>query len=145
MPVWLLLTLVAIGLPRTVLADLDIVEPESGLLYYFLALGPFAVWLAVAIFRRTSRPIMDFTVLGAAYGLSLAVVHHVLWNADAGYGNRPPASAVEFAGNFGAGLQEIALHGYTVMLGMVIGIVSGLAAALIALAATKARRSRRTV
>ena len=144
MPVWLLLTLVAIGLPRTVLADLDIVEPESGLLYYVLALAPFAAWLAVAILRRTSRPIMDFTVLGAAYGLSLAAVHHLLWNADAGYGNRPPASAVEFAQNFGAGLQGIALHGYTVMIGMMIGIGSGLVAALVALAATVVRGTRRT-
>lgn len=145
MPAWLLLTLVAIGLPRTVLADLDIVQPESGLLYSFLALGPFAAWLAVAIIRRTSRPITDFAVLGAAYGLSLTVVHHVLWNAAAGYGNRPPASAVDFARNFGAGLREIALHGYTIMIGMMIGIGSGLVAALIALTATTVRRRRRTL
>ena len=29
MPVWLMLVLVALGLPRTILADLDILAPES--------------------------------------------------------------------------------------------------------------------
>jgi hypothetical protein len=64
MPTGLMLTLVAVGLPRTVLADLGIVAPESSLLYYFLALTPFAIWLAVAILRTSRRPFMDFLVLG---------------------------------------------------------------------------------
>ncbi|WP_143591158.1 hypothetical protein [Thermoactinospora rubra] len=142
MPAWLLLTLVAIGLPRTILADLDIVPPESGLLYYFLALAPFAAWLAVAVLRETRKPIMDFLVLGSLYGLSLAVVHHALWNADAGYGNRPPAGAVGFAGNFSPALQDLALHGYTIMIAMAIGLGSGLAVAVAAWVAGKVRAKR---
>ena len=80
MPTWLMLALVAVGLPRTILADLDIVAPESSLLYYVLALTPFAVWLAVAVLRKSRRPFMDFLVLGVLYGLSLVVVHQLLWD-----------------------------------------------------------------
>lgn len=139
MPAWLMMTLVAVGLPRTILADLDVVQPESGLLYYFLALAPFAVWLAVAVLRATRKPVMDFVVLGVLYALSLAVVHQVLWNANAGYGHQPPASAVKFAENFSPGSQDLALHGYTIMISLMIGIGSGLVVAIVAFVAGKVR------
>ncbi|MEO3829259.1 hypothetical protein [Actinomadura sp. B10D3] len=132
MPAGLMLALVAVGLPRTILADLDIVEPESGLLYYFLALTPFAVWLAVAVFRRTRKPFMDFLVLGGLYALSLSIVHQVLWNAAAGYGNKPTAGAVNFAEKFGPAFQELALRGYTVGIATIIGVGTGLIFAAIA-------------
>ena len=75
MPWALMLILVAVGLLRTVLADLDIVVPESSLLYYVLALAPFAAWLVVAVVRPTRKPVMDFLILGLLYGLSLILVH----------------------------------------------------------------------
>lgn len=145
MPAWLMMTLVAVGLPRTILADLDVVQPESGLLYYFLALAPFVVWLGVALLRETRKPLMDFVVLGVLYALSLAVVHQVLWNANAGYGHRPPASAVSFAENFSPGLQDLAVHGYTIMISLMIGIGSGLTIAVVAFVAgvVRARGARR--
>jgi drug/metabolite transporter (DMT)-like permease len=143
MPAWLVLALVAVGLPRTILADLDIVEPESGLLYYFLALVPFAAWLAVAVFRKTSKPVMDFFVLGVLYALSLSIVHQVLWNATAGYGHEPTAGAVNFAEKFSPAFQEIALRGYTVGIATIIGVGTGLAVAIVAAVAglVRARRS----
>jgi hypothetical protein len=86
MPIWLMLVLVALGLPRTVLADLDIVAPESGLLYYIVALAPFAAWLVVAILRTSRRPFADFLILGVLYGLSLVVVHQALWTVGPSLG-----------------------------------------------------------
>ncbi|MCP9953708.1 hypothetical protein [Actinomadura madurae] len=139
MPAGLMLALVAVGLPRTVLADLDIVEPESGLLYYFLALAPFAAWLAVAVFRRTSKPFMDFFVLGALYALSLSIVHQVLWNAAAGYGNKPTAGAANFAEKFSPAFQELALRGYTVGIATIIGVGTGLVFAAIATVVSRVR------
>lgn len=121
MPVWLMLLLVALGLPRTVLEDLDIVAPESSLLYYVLALTPFAAWLAVAIFRPTRKPLMDFLVLGALYGLSLVIVHQALWtqqhDTDDG-------------------------RGTSIMIAMVIGLGTGLLAALVAIVAAAVRKRR---
>src|ERR1044072_1886847 len=98
MPTGLMLGLVALGLPRTVLADLGVVLPESGLLYYFLALTPFAAWLAVAVVRRSRRPVRDFLVLGTLYGVSLLVIHQILWTAGPSLGHQPPQSAGDFAG-----------------------------------------------
>jgi hypothetical protein len=115
MQVWLVLVLVALGLPRTILADLDIVPPESGLLYYCLALIPFAVWLAVAIRRRSRRPLPDFLMVGGLYGVSLAIVHQLMWTD-------------------GLALRHIGIA-------MMIGLGTGLVAGLVALAAN-AWRSR---
>ena len=100
LPAWQMLTLLAIGLPRTLLAELGVVEPESGLLYYLLALVPFATWLAVAVGRRSRRPFLDFVVLGALYGVSLLLVHQALWDVGPALGGRT-ASAVDFAARFG--------------------------------------------
>jgi hypothetical protein len=135
MPTWLMLTLVALALPRTILADLDLVAPQSSPLYYVLALAPFAVWLVVAAGRRSAKPFMDFLVLGFLYGLSLVAVHQVLWDVAISRGHRPSAVAVDFAQQFGSGYHELALRGYTVMIALAIGVGSGLVAALVAVVA----------
>jgi hypothetical protein len=132
MPTWLMLLLVAVGLPRTVLADLDVVAPESSLLYYVLALAPFATWLAVAVGRRSRRPFMDFLVVGILYGVTLVVVHQALWDVGASLGHQPPDGAVSFSEQFGPPLREVALRGYTVMIAMLIGIGTGLVCAVVA-------------
>jgi hypothetical protein len=142
MPIGLVLALVAIGLPRTILADLDIVEPESGFLYYVLALTPFAVWLGVAVMRRSRRPFVDFVIVGLLYGLSLVVVHQVLWDAGPSLGHHPPASAVDFANRFDGWGRELALRAYTSGVAMVIGLGTGLVTALVALGVHRLRSGR---
>lgn len=144
MPTALMLLLVAVGLPRTILADLNVVPPESGPVYYALALVPFAVWLAVAVLRRSRRPFWDFFVLGAVYGLTLIAVHLAFWEATAGYGNRPPAAAVDFAEQFSADWYAIALRAHISAVALMIGIGSGLVVALVAVTARvwRLRRGR---
>lgn len=143
MPVGLVLGLVGLGLPRTILADLGIVPPESSLLYYVLALGPFAAWCAIAVVRTTRKPVADFLVVGFVYGLSLVVVHQVLWNAGGALGHEPPAAAVDFADAFDPALHDLALRGYTSIVAVGIGLGTGLVAAFIAAVAHVVRRSRR--
>jgi len=141
MPAWLLLGLVALGLPRTVLADLGIVVPESSLLYYVLALGPFAVWFAVAAIRRTPTPIRDHLVTGALYGLSLVVVHEALWNVgSASIGHQPPQGAVGLAERFSSPLlRELVPHAYSLAIAMMIGLGVGVTAAVVAAVAARVR------
>lgn len=140
MPAGLMGLLVAAGLPRTVLADLGVVEPEGSLLYYVLALAPFAAWLGVAVRRRSRRPLSDFVVLGACYGLSLAVVHQVLWDVGSSLGHRPPAAAADFADAFTPALQDLAVRGYTVGVAMLIGVGTGLVVGLVAKATARRHR-----
>jgi len=142
MPVALTLALVAAGLPRTVLADLGIVAPESSLLYYVLALAPFAAWTAVALVRSTRRPFLDFLVLGALYGLSLIVVHQILWDAGPSLGHSPPESALAFAARFDPAWRELALRAYTSGIAMMIGLGSGAAVGVVAWCAQAWRRLR---
>jgi hypothetical protein len=137
------LILVAIGLPRTILADLDVVEPESGPVYYVLALAPFVVWLVVAVMRTSRRPFLDFVVVGLLYGLSLVVVHQALWEVGPSLGHHPPASAVDFANRFDGAGRELALRVYTTGIAMVIGLGTGLVTGLVGFGADLVRRSRR--
>lgn len=145
MPTWLMLVLVALCLPRTILADLGVVEPEGSLLYYFLALVPFAVWVVVAIARRTRKPLADFLVLGVLYAISLIVVHQILWNASGpGLGHNPPSGAVSFAKNFGDSYHDLAVRGYTIGISILIGVGTGLVIGIIALIAKLVRPKERT-
>jgi hypothetical protein len=137
MPAWLLLALVALGVPRTILEDMGVVAPESGLLYFVLALTPFAIWLVVAVVRPSGTPFMDFLVVGILYALSLIAVHMVLWNVGPSLGQHPPEGAVAFAERFSSSWYGLALRGYMAGIALVIGIGSGVVAALAAVAARR--------
>ncbi|MGH3349273.1 MAG: hypothetical protein ACRDXB_15660 [Actinomycetes bacterium] len=135
MSVGLVLILVAIGAPRTVLADLGIVPPNSGAVYFVLALAPFIVWLAVAVVRRSRRPFADFVMVGVVYGLTLVGIHQVTWGVGRSWGYRPPAAAFEFAARFDPGWYDIAARGYTCGIAMMIGVGTGLVVAVVAVLA----------
>lgn len=142
LPTWLLVCLVALGLPRTVLADLGIVAPESSWIYYVLALTPFGVWLAVAVCRRTGSPIKDHLVAGTLYGLSLVLVHEVLWAAGTSLGHRPAQGVVRSAERFSPAVRELVLHGYAFVIAMLIGLGVGLLAGVVAAVANRLRGTR---
>lgn len=118
-PAWLLLALVA------------------------LALAPFAIWFALAVFRRTSRPLRDHLVAGTLYGLSLVIAHEALWAAaGSSLGHHPPDGAVNLAERFDSPLHELILHGYTAGIAMMIGLGVGVSAALLAVVANGVRSLR---
>jgi hypothetical protein len=139
LPGWLLLGLIALGVPRTVLADLGVVAPESSPTYYVLALGPFAGWLAVAVFRRSGSPLKDHLVAGTLYGLSLAVVHEVLWTSGASLGQHPTQGAVALAERFDPPVRDLVLHGCSFVVAMTIGLGVGLTAGVAAAIANRVR------
>jgi hypothetical protein len=123
LPGRLLLILIALGLPRTILADLGIVEPESSWIYYVLALTPFAVWLAVAALRRSRTPLRDHLVTGGLYGLSLVIVHETLRVTGWATVQHPP-------------------FGRAFVIAMSIGLGFGLVAGVVAAVTNRVRTSR---
>ena len=129
LPIWLMLVLLSLGLPRTVLADLGVIAPEGSWFYYVLALTPFVVWLAIAVFRPSRRPFLDFLVLGLLYGLSLAVVHQLFLHVGDSLGHNPPTGALNFAERFSSSLREVTIRAYTVLIAMIIGVGTGLVVA----------------
>ncbi|HLT60216.1 MAG TPA: hypothetical protein VK020_03445 [Microlunatus sp.] len=138
-----LVGLIALGLPRTVLADLGIVLPESSWVYYLLALTPFAVWLVLAVGRRTATPVRDYLVAGALYGLSLVIVHELFWNVGTSLGHTLPPSVLEPAGGYASPLRELIPHGYAFGIAMLIGLGVGLVVALVAALSALVRRAAR--
>ncbi|GAB2479878.1 hypothetical protein GCM10027063_22270 [Promicromonospora xylanilytica] len=109
-----------------------------------LALAPFAAWLAVAVLRPTRRPVMDFLALGLLYGVSLVLVHQVLWDVGPSLGHNPPDAAVTFARSVDPALYDLALRAYTSMVAIGIGLGAGLviAAAAAVASAVRSRRER---
>ncbi len=85
---------------------------------------------------------MDFLVLGVLYGLSLVIVHQLLWDVGPSLGHNPPDGAVSFAEQFSPAWQELALRGYTIPIAMMIGVGSGLVVALVSVAANTWRTRR---
>lgn len=144
LPGWLVLGLIAVGLPRTLLTDLGVVEPEGSWVYYVLALTPFAAWFVVALLWRSRTPIRDHLVTGTLYGFSLIVVHEALWSVSSSLGHHPPESAVRLADQYDSPLRELVLHGYTAGIAMMIGLGVGLTAAVVAVVANKVRARRRS-
>lgn len=126
-PGWLLLGLVVLGLPRTILADLGIVLPESSWVYFVLALTPFAVWFAIAVLRRTATPIRDHLLAGALYGLSLIAVHEALWWAGSSLGHQLS--------------NDLAAHASTWAIALSIGLGVGAVAAVTAFVANRVRQA----
>lgn len=139
---WTMVGLAALGLPRTVLSDLGIIETDGSVLYFVLALGPYAVWLAVAVLRRTPRPLRDHLLTGVLYGLSLVVVHELLWSVETSQGQDPPQAAIDLATRFDSPLSDLVIHGSEFGVAMMIGVGSGLVMALIALIANWIRSRR---
>jgi hypothetical protein len=87
LPVIALIGLAAIALPRAILHDLHIIS-DSGPLTWILALGPVAVWVAVAVTKRVPKPFLTVLVIGIFYGIMLVITHQLLW--DYAYEGDPP-------------------------------------------------------
>lgn len=143
MPIWLVVVLVLLMVPRTLLSDLALIT-ENTMPYYFFALIPYAVWLGVALFYKSKKPFMDFLVLGVLYGLTLIIIHQLLWNPGSSFGYQPPQAALDFGAQFASNLQDLAARGYTIIVSLVIGIGSGIVFGLIAMASRWIRTRRKT-
>lgn len=136
MALWLVVVLVVIMLPRGILNDMNIVA-EGTLGYYVLALTPFAVWLAVAVFRKTKKPMRDFTVLGVLYGVFLGLTHLMFWGIS--WSHHPPGIATTLADKVDPALGTLVAQGVTFSISLAIGLGAGLIYGLIAVVAMRLR------
>ncbi|HLU60013.1 MAG TPA: hypothetical protein VKZ81_31520 [Pseudonocardia sp.] len=115
-----LVGLAALAGPRVVLHDLGIVE-EGSLVNGLLVVVPPAVWIAVVLWHRPPRPFRTVVVIGAIYGVFLAVGHQLLWRAAL------PAD-VDLA------VPEFALRAAAVASSLVTGTLVGVVAGAVAVA-----------
>jgi hypothetical protein len=116
-----LVALAALAAPRVVLHDLGVIEEGSVVNGLFVFVPP-ACWIAAVLWRRPARPFATVVVIGALYGVFLAVGHQLLW--DVAFGGVPPT-----LGGMDPGTAEAVLRTETVgaglLTGTLVGVVTG--------------------
>ncbi len=123
-----LVVLALLAVPRVVLHDLHVIE-EGTFVNALLVFVPVLVWIAVAWIARVPRPFLTLLVVGACYGVFLAVTHQLLWGSA--FGGQPPRLGGELADASPATQQlilRVAAAVSGLLTGTVVGAVSGLAA-----------------
>ena len=124
-----LVALAALAAPRVVLHDLGALEEGSVVNGLFVFLPP-AGWIAAVLWKRPPRPFATVVVIGAIYGVFLALGHQLLW--DAAFGGNAPTLGGNLAG-MDPGTQEIALRAAAVLSSLVTGTLVGVVTAAVAL------------
>ncbi|WP_017976566.1 hypothetical protein [Actinopolyspora halophila] len=125
-PLWQLTLLAALGVPRAVAHDLELVGSGVNTL---LALAPPVCWVLVVLLARIPDPLRTLTKVGACHGVLLGAVHQVLWRIA--YDGDPPRLGGDLAG-----LPEVAhvvitrgfAFGSSVVTGVLVGVFVGLVA-----------------
>ena len=127
LPVWVILLLAALALPRVVVHDLGV--DVGGFAMALLALGPPAVWVLVALRARVPSPVTTLQVIGAVYGIGLGIGHNLMWDAVF---EESPRLGGSLDGELPEGAEEALMRattfGSSVFTGAVVGLVAGLVA-----------------
>ena len=124
-----LVALAALAAPRIVLHDLGVIAEGSVVNGLFVFIPP-ACWIAAVLWKRPPRPFTTVVVIGAIYGVFLAIGHQLLW--DAAFGGNTPTLGGNLAG-IDPGTQEVAVRVASVLSSLVTGTLVGVVAAAVAL------------
>jgi len=115
LPVPVLVGLALLAVPRVVLHDLDLITEGTAVNALFVFV-PLVVWVLVAVLARVPNPLVTLLVVGGLYGVFLAVVHQLLWEAA----DLPAAASTPVARVFAVVSSLVT--------GLVVGAVTGGAA-----------------
>lgn len=143
LPLLALVGLALLGVPRVILHDLDLIH-EGTFVNLLLVVVPVLVWIAVAVARDVPRPFLTLLLLGACYGVLLALVHQLLW------GLALPGGTPSLGGNLAgldptlqAILMRTAAAISSLFTGLVVGVLAGLVAEAVRAVAGAAGRGGR--
>ncbi|MDG4825077.1 hypothetical protein O7635_24780 [Asanoa sp. WMMD1127] len=131
LPLWQVAALAALAMPRVFVHDLGV--SVSGPVQALLVFVPPAIWVAVAVLRQISAPVVTLLSIGGLYGVGLAVVHNIYWSSV--FESRPPELGGNLAGQLAPGTEElifrIATGASSLLTGLVVGLITGLVASVI--------------
>ncbi len=74
-----MLGLASLGVPRVIAHDLHWVDSGS-IANLLLVFVPPAIWIAVVLKNKSSRPFTDLLTVGILYGVLLGITHQLLWH-----------------------------------------------------------------
>lgn len=128
LPLVALIGLALLAVPRVVLHDLDLIAEGTPLNALFVFV-PVIIWIVVAWSARVPNPFLTLLVVGAFYGLFLALGHQLLWNVNV------DGAGPQLGGNLtdiDPGLQAVIFRVFasvsSLFTGVIVGAVSGLIA-----------------
>ncbi|OZM81314.1 hypothetical protein [Pseudonocardia sp. MH-G8] len=128
LPVLALVGLALLAAPRVVLHDLDVIQEGTFPNALFVFVPPVA-WIAVVVLRRVPNPFLTLLVIGAIYGVLLALGHQLLWDVSF------PDGTPRLGGNLAdvpAATSAVVVRSFaavgSVFTGVLVGAVSGLVA-----------------
>ncbi|WP_017569601.1 hypothetical protein [Nocardiopsis halotolerans] len=132
-----LIGLALLAVPRVVLHDLDITR-EGTFVNSLLVFGPPLVWIAVAVLVRVPKPFLTLVVVGAVYGVFLALGHQLLWNAS--WDGNPPTLGGNLA-DLPPAAHAVVIRGFSVVSSLVTGTIVGAVSGLVAWGVSRLVRS----
>lgn len=128
LPLLAIIGLALLAVPRVILHDLGLIQGET-FVNALLVFVPVAIWIVVALWKRVPNAFLTLLVIGAVYGVFLALGHQLLW--DVSFGENAP----ELGGNLsdldpGAGAIIIRTFATisSLFTGVIVGVISGLVA-----------------
>ncbi|MCH1883515.1 hypothetical protein [Agrococcus sp. ARC_14] len=120
--------LALLAVSRAILHDLHLIS-EGSLANLLLVIAPAAIWIAVALLARVPKPLLTLLVVGAWYGVLLAIGHQLLW--DVAFDGAPPQLGGALA-DLDSGLESAIVRTFaaasSLVTGLLVGAVSGLIA-----------------
>lgn len=128
LPLIAIIGLALLAAPRVVLHDLGLITEGTLLNALFVFLPP-VIWIAVAWVKRVPHPFLTLLVVGACYGVFLALGHQLFW--DISFGDDPPRLGGNLA-NLDPGAQSVIIRSFaavsSVFTGVIVGAITGLIA-----------------
>lgn len=126
-----IVALAALGIPRAVAHDLQLVGPIVNALLVFV---PIAVWLAVVLWKRVSNQFLTLLAVGVVYGVLLAVTHQVFWGQS--FAGSPPSLGGNLTGSLSPAAEGVVLRVFaffsSVLTGAAVGAATGAVGRLVA-------------
>lgn len=136
LPFIAIIGLALIAAPRVVLHDLDLISEGTPVNALFVFLPP-VIWIAVVLWKRVPSPFLTLLVIGAVYGVFLALGHQLLWNVS--FGGNPPQLGGNLI-NLDPGLQSAILRFFAAISSLFTGVIVGAITGLIAWGISAATR-----
>ncbi|HIW90651.1 MAG TPA: hypothetical protein H9870_03185 [Candidatus Corynebacterium avicola] len=127
-----LVLLAALGAPRVVLHDLDVIHEGTFLNSLFVFVPPL-IWIIATVAARIPRPFLTNIVVGVLYGAFLLLGHQIFW--DSAFGGDPPALGGNLS-DIDPVIEDVILRVFSglssLVTGAVVGVVTGAVAAIAA-------------
>lgn len=128
LPLVAIIGLALLAAPRVILHDLGVIHEGTALNALFVFLPP-VVWIVAVLVARAPNPFLTILVIGAFYGVFLAIGHQLMWGVA--FADGPPVLGGNLAG-LDPAIQSGIVRSFAAVSSLVTGTVVGAITGLVA-------------